>query len=224
VTSGELLTKQAIRKNNKKKPYIIKLLLNVVTAGIEALVSVNKFFYACVKVVCHLWSQPRFDTFHPLLHIVIPTNFGVGKPTLVARSEIGVVRRVVKQLSVEMLQQLSSTSTCNRARIVMEEHYNVCQHSTPIFRNILMHFSRNTLLLYCGPLYHDFQHQCSFPDPENSYDQLPGRQIFRLVWWMCVRPLLSLLFGFNVHRWNPGFTTCHSYDIMDNKFIVIFVL
>jgi hypothetical protein len=35
--------------------YIVKLLLNVVTARIEALVvSDNKFLYACVEEVCHL--------------------------------------------------------------------------------------------------------------------------------------------------------------------------
>jgi hypothetical protein len=34
--------------------YICKLLLNVVTAGTEALVSANKFLYACVKEVCRL--------------------------------------------------------------------------------------------------------------------------------------------------------------------------
>jgi hypothetical protein len=35
------------------KKYILKLLLNIVTAGIEALVALgNKFLYACVKEVC----------------------------------------------------------------------------------------------------------------------------------------------------------------------------
>lgn len=34
---------------------MLKLLLNVVTTGIEALVvSVNKFLYVCVKEVCRL--------------------------------------------------------------------------------------------------------------------------------------------------------------------------
>jgi hypothetical protein len=51
VTSGVLLTKRAKRKNT----FILKLLLNVVTSGIEALVaSGNKFLYACVKEVCRL--------------------------------------------------------------------------------------------------------------------------------------------------------------------------
>jgi hypothetical protein len=34
---------------------MLKLLLNIVTVGIEAIViSENKFSYACVKEVCHL--------------------------------------------------------------------------------------------------------------------------------------------------------------------------
>jgi hypothetical protein len=40
---------------------------------------------------------------------------------------------------------------------------------------------------------------------------LAGRQRFfklsRLVWWMCVHPFLWLPFGFNIHKWNPGFIT-----------------
>jgi hypothetical protein len=58
VTSGELLAKQAMKRKliiYKKSKYILKLLLNVVTAGIEALaIFGNKFLYACVKVVCCL--------------------------------------------------------------------------------------------------------------------------------------------------------------------------
>jgi hypothetical protein len=55
VTSSELLTKQTIRKKYVVyKKYILKLLLNTVTARIEALVSVNKLLDACVKEICHL--------------------------------------------------------------------------------------------------------------------------------------------------------------------------
>jgi hypothetical protein len=51
--------------------YIHKLLLNIVTAGIEAfVVSENKFLYACVKEICRLWAQPCFDTLHQLLTTV----------------------------------------------------------------------------------------------------------------------------------------------------------
>jgi hypothetical protein len=49
---------------------------------------------------------------------------------VVARSEIRAVRRVVKQLPVEMLLQCSSASSCMRARSGMEEHYTGRQHST----------------------------------------------------------------------------------------------
>jgi hypothetical protein len=40
---------------------------------------------------------------------------------------------------------------------------------------------------------------------------------------MCVHPLLWLLFGFNIHKWKPGFITCYSYD-MTEKFMAIFVV
>jgi hypothetical protein len=53
-----------------KNTYILKLLLDVVTAVIEALfVSGNKFLYAWVKEVCRLLAQPHFDAFHELLVI-----------------------------------------------------------------------------------------------------------------------------------------------------------
>jgi hypothetical protein len=53
--------------------YIPKLLFNVITAWIEALVKLGiKFLYACVKEVCCHWAQPRFDTFRKLLIIVEP--------------------------------------------------------------------------------------------------------------------------------------------------------
>jgi hypothetical protein len=47
---------------------MLKLILNVVTAEIEALVvSVNKFLHACVKEFCRLLAQPRFDTTRQLI-------------------------------------------------------------------------------------------------------------------------------------------------------------
>jgi hypothetical protein len=58
VTSGDLLTKQAMRSKCyyvQKNTYIFKLLLYIVTAGIEALViSGNTFLYAFVKEACVL--------------------------------------------------------------------------------------------------------------------------------------------------------------------------
>jgi hypothetical protein len=54
---------------------------------------------------------------------------------VVVQSEMRAVRRVVKQLPVEMLQQCLSASSCMRMCSVMEELYTVCQHSTPFILN-----------------------------------------------------------------------------------------
>jgi hypothetical protein len=61
---------------------------------------------------------------------------------VVAQSKITAVRSVVRQLPVEMLQQCSSGSSCTHMpmHIVMEEHYTVCQHSTPFVLNGSMQF------------------------------------------------------------------------------------
>jgi hypothetical protein len=123
-----------------KNMYVLKLLLNIVTAGIEALVaSGNKFLYACVKEICHLWAQLHFDTFHQLLIIVEALwshpVLHVGKQVVVTQSEIRAVRRVVKQPPVKVLQQRSITSSCMRVCIVMETHYIGYQHSVPFVLN-----------------------------------------------------------------------------------------
>jgi hypothetical protein len=50
---------------------VLKLLLNVVAAKIEALVvSGDKFLYARVKEICRLWAQLCFYIFHQLFIIV----------------------------------------------------------------------------------------------------------------------------------------------------------
>jgi hypothetical protein len=52
ATFGELLKKDREIVLYKKNTYILKPFLNIVTAGIEALVIWgNKFLYACVKEV-----------------------------------------------------------------------------------------------------------------------------------------------------------------------------
>jgi hypothetical protein len=51
--------------------------------------------------------------------------FGKVKEVVITRSEIRALRRLVKQLPVEMLQQCSSVSSCMQMRIVMEEHYTM---------------------------------------------------------------------------------------------------
>jgi hypothetical protein len=49
----------------------------------------------------------------------------------VTQSETGVVRRMAKQQSLEMLQQCLSVSTCMKMLIFMEKHDTVSQHSMP---------------------------------------------------------------------------------------------
>jgi hypothetical protein len=145
VTSGDLLTKQAMRKKNvlcTKNTYMLKGLLSIVTTGIQALVILgNNFLYACVKEVCYLWVQPLFETFHQLLIFIKALRsqpvLQVHKQVVVYWSEIRAVRWMVKELSVEMLQQCCSVSSCMQMRVVMEEQYEYTgyQHCTPFVQN-----------------------------------------------------------------------------------------
>jgi hypothetical protein len=57
VTSSELITKQAMRKEiiNIKNTCILKVLFSVITIRIEALVvPEHEFLYTCVNEVCRL--------------------------------------------------------------------------------------------------------------------------------------------------------------------------
>jgi hypothetical protein len=128
-----------------KSMHILKLLLNIVTTRIEAVViSGKKFMYACVRAVGRLWAQSCFDTFCQLLVTVealwSQPALQEGKQVVVAQSEIRAGRRVVRQLPVEMLQQCSSASSCMRTCIVMEKHCAGCQHSMPFVLNGPMQF------------------------------------------------------------------------------------
>jgi hypothetical protein len=121
--------------------------MNVVIAGIEALVvSGNKILCACYKEVYNLWAQPHIDMFHQLLIVAEGLRsqpvlqVSTSKQVVVARSEIKAVRRMVKQLPVETVQQCSSASSCTRRRIVMEELYTRCRRSTPFFLNVPTQF------------------------------------------------------------------------------------
>jgi hypothetical protein len=119
--------------------YILKVFLNAITAGNEAFVSGNTFLYVCVKEVYRLGALSRFDTSQQLL-ITVEALWSqpilqVGKQVVVARSENRVVRRMVKQHPAEMLEQCASASSCMWTRDVMQEHYTVCQHSTPFVMN-----------------------------------------------------------------------------------------
>jgi hypothetical protein len=92
-------------------------------------------------------------SFHQLLIIVeapwSQTVLKVGKQVKVARSEVRAVRRMVKQLPVEMPQQCWSVSSCMWTHIVMEKHdsYTGWEHSTAFVLNAV-HFWH-----YCGALF-----------------------------------------------------------------------
>jgi hypothetical protein len=50
-----------------------------------------------------------------------------------------------------------------------------------------------------------------------------GRQSFSACFcWMCMNPLLLLLFSFSIHKSNPGFITCY-LCIAIEKLFAIFV-
>jgi hypothetical protein len=114
-----------------------------------------------------------------------------------------------------MLQQCSSANSCMRTRIVMEKHCTGCQHSAPIFWMTLSSFfvsqctSHVTVVPCCikSTISTPFLSQKSV-----ATSFLSGRQrlfkLFLLVWWMCVHRLFWLLFGLNIHKWNPGFVQC----------------
>jgi hypothetical protein len=109
----------------------------------------------------------------------------------------------------------------------MEEHYTVCQHSTPFLLNCHTQFLvfRNTLLALLCPLLHEFHHQHSCPVPKNSCHKTAFWQAdnISLNFSACIGEsvLLWLRFGFKIHKWNAGFITCYSYDVTE-KFISIF--
>jgi hypothetical protein len=162
--------------------------------------------YIFVKEDCRLWAQPRFDTFHQLLIIAdalwSQLALKVFKQVVVTQDEIRDVRRVVKQLQVQMLQQCSSASSCMRTRIFMEEHYTGCQHSKPSFRMALRSFLVFRMQYTCDVIVVPCCMNCTLSAPFLSQKTvairfLEGRRmfkLFRLVWWICVHPLLWLIY------------------------------
>jgi hypothetical protein len=70
---------------------------------------------------------------------------------------------------------------------------------------------------YCGPMLHKFYHQHSFPVQKTGADICINIFAF---FSECVYPLLWLIFDFSIQKWNPGFITCYSYDVVQ-KFIAI---
>jgi hypothetical protein len=138
---------------------------------------------------------------------------------------------VVKQLPVEMLQQCLSKSSCMQTCIVMQEHHTVMSASHAFcsewpalhsFLSVLQYTSNFILFLVAW-----IPPSALPPCPGRvTICLLAGRHLFKtfwLVWWISVHPPLWLLSGFNVHKWNPGFITCYSYNVVE-KDIAIFVV
>jgi hypothetical protein len=68
-----------------KNMCILKLLLNIATAGIQV--------PACLKEVCHLRAQPHFDTFHQLIIVEVLCSqpvLQVGKQVVVTQARSGL--------------------------------------------------------------------------------------------------------------------------------------
>jgi hypothetical protein len=177
-----------------------------------------------VKDVCHLQSETYFVKFHQLLIVEVlwsqpVLQLSTGKQMVVTWREIRTVRRMVKQLPVEMLQLCLSASSCMQTSIVMEERYPGGQHSMPFVLNGPMRSFlalRKTLLtLLWSPVARILSSaHISCPVQGKGCHQLSGRQrllkLYKLIWRMCVHPLLWLNFAFNIHKWNSGFITCYS--------------
>jgi hypothetical protein len=184
------------------------------TSRIKALViSGNKFVYACVKEVCRLWAQPRLDTLHQLL-IIVETLWSqpalqVGDQVVVSRSEIRAVR----------CKKGGQTTPSWNAQAVLQYEWLYVDahcHGGALYRMSAFPWTYAVFCVFHTRVYFHNQYSCSVA--ENSCHQLSGKQslfkLLRLVWWMCVHPLFWLLFGFSIHKWNPGFITCYSYDMI----------
>jgi hypothetical protein len=118
----------------------------------EALVALgNKFLYACVKEVCCMWAQPRFDTFHQLLIIVealwSQPVLQVGKGVVVTQSEIRAERRVVNTPSwnapaVPECKQLYADTHCHGGAL----------HHMSAFHAFCSEWPNTVLLVFCSTL------------------------------------------------------------------------
>jgi hypothetical protein len=188
-----------------KNTYIIQLLLNIVTAGIEALVvSGNKFLYACVKEVCRLWAQPRFT---PFIHwlLLLKRCDKEGGQTTPSWNAAAV-------LECGQLHSYADAHCDGGALQCMSEFHDFCSQWPALssFFFSVFAYSSNYIMVPC---YMNSTISAPFRSQKTvAISFLAGRRhlfkLFRLVWWMCMHPLLWLLFDFNIHKRNPGFIAC----------------
>jgi hypothetical protein len=135
--------------------YILRLLPNIVTTRVAALgILENKFLYACVKEACELSHILTPSINSPLL--LKHCDLRVGIQVVAAQSEIRAVRRVVKQLPVEMLQtvleckQLYTEAHCHGRALYQTSAFHAFCSEWPytvfsVFHNTLMTLSWSLL-------------------------------------------------------------------------------
>jgi hypothetical protein len=146
VTSNELTSrekKMLLYTKYTYITYIVKLFHNVVTTGIETLVSpiqVSKKSATC-GLSCMLTSSIYSS-------VLLKHWSQVGKRVVIAHSDTRAARMVIKQLPVEILQRCSHASSCMWMHSVLEEHYTGCQNSTHFVLNDPTHVSAHRWLLY----------------------------------------------------------------------------
>jgi hypothetical protein len=112
--------------------------------GISFYMPVSKKSAACK--FSHVLTRTMNST---LLLKRCETVLQVSKQMVVTCSKVRAIRRVVKWLPVEMLQQCWSVNSYMWTCIVMEEHHTGCQHSMPFGLNGTMQFFFNTVCTQC---------------------------------------------------------------------------
>jgi hypothetical protein len=113
--------------------------------GISFCILVSKKLATCKP-------QPRFDTIHQLLIIVEPLwsypVLQVCKQMVIACREIRALRRVVKQLPVEICQQFLSGGSC----ITDVHRHGGALHSMMAFHNFCSEWPYAVYLVFCNTL------------------------------------------------------------------------
>jgi hypothetical protein len=112
--------------------------------------------------------------------------------------------------------------------IFMEEHYTVCQHSMPCseWPYAVFSVSQYTCNIIMIPYCMNSTISTPFLSQKTVAIIFLADSVclnFFGLFGECVHPPLWLLFGFNIHKWNPGFIACYPYNVIE-KFIAISVV
>jgi len=135
----------------------------------------------------------------------------------ITRGEVRATGWVVKQVPTKFLEQGLCACSCVWACVVVQKHNTWRQHSSPfVFNGSAQFFQSFTICFWCyrGSRFHKLNQQHSFSVPEHCCHQVSVcERLFEFpgfIWWMCVHPLLRLLFGFRINKLNPCFIACHN--------------